>query len=312
MGNFLILKVLQSTLFLGDIYVADTGNNRIQRFDSSGGFISTWGSSGTGNGEFSNPQGIAIDSLGTAYVADTGNNRIQMFGSNGIFLYTWGSSGNGEGEFNVPTGIAFDSLNNVYVVDTSNTRIQKFDSSGMFITTWGYYGSDDGQFSNPQGIAVDSSGSVYVADSDNDCVQKFAKIDPVFPVANFSSNVTSGYAPLLVQFTDLSEHATGCNWDFGDGNTSTEQNPMHVYSAAGNYTVNLTASNLNGTNSTFANISVSVPVLPYHFVKKWGSFGTGNGQFNFPAGVFVDSSGNVYVADTDNNRIQKLIAVVTS
>ena len=248
---------------LGDVYVADTGNNRIQRFDSSGGFISTWGSSGTGNGEFSNPQGIAIDSVGTAYVVDTGNNRIQMFGTNGIFLYTWGSSGNAQGEFNVPTGIAFDSSNNVYVVDTSNTRIQKFDSSGMFITTWGYYGTDDGQFSNPQGIAVDSSGSVYVADSDNDRIQKFAKIDPVFPVANFSSNVTSGYFPLSVQFTDLSENATGWNWDFGDGNTSTDQNPTHIYSAAGNYTVNLTASNLNGTNSTFANIIVSEPpVLP--------------------------------------------------
>ncbi len=249
--------------FLGDIYVADTGNDRIQRFDSSGNFISTWGSSGTGNGEFLNPQGIAIDSIGTAYVADTGNNRIQMFGSNGIFLYTWGSSGTGWGEFSVPTGIAFDSLNNVYIVDTSNNRVQKFDNSGMFITTWGYYGTGYGEFSNPQGIAVDSSGSVYVADSDNDCIQKFAKIDPVFPVANFSSNVTSGHAPLSVQFTDSSENATGWTWDFGDGNTSTNKNPAHIFSAPGNYNVSLTASNLNGTNSTFANITVSEPpVLP--------------------------------------------------
>jgi PKD repeat protein len=78
----------------------------------------------------------------------------------------------------------------------------------------------------------------------------------VVPVANFSSNVTSGTAPLTVQFTDSSENATSWNWDFGDGMNSTDQNPMHTYSTAGNYTVNLTASNGNGTNSTFANITV--------------------------------------------------------
>ncbi len=63
--------------------------------------------------------------------------------------------------------------------------------------------------------------------------------EPVLPVANFSSNVTSGYAPLSVQFTDLSKNATGWNWNFGDGANSTEQNPIHTYSTAGNYTVTL-------------------------------------------------------------------------
>ena len=71
----------------------------------------------------------------------------------------------------------------------------------------------------------------------------------VLPVANFSSNVTSGYAPLSVQFNDSSENATECNWDFGDGYNCTEQNPLHIYNKAGNYTVNLTAINANGTNS---------------------------------------------------------------
>ena len=78
----------------------------------------------------------------------------------------------------------------------------------------------------------------------------------VVPVANFSSNVTSGTAPLTVQFTDSSENATSWNWDFGDGMNSTDQNPMHTYSTAGNYTVNLTASNGNRHESTFANITV--------------------------------------------------------
>jgi|GEM_PF-1089203 len=83
----------------------------------------------------------------------------------------------------------------------------------------------------------------------------------VLPIANFTNNVSEGYAPLPVQFTDLSQNATEWNWDFGDNNTSSEQNPTHVYSSAGNYTVNLTANNENGTDSKTATINVSV-VLP--------------------------------------------------
>ncbi|MDQ1254828.1 MAG: hypothetical protein QG646_4098 [Euryarchaeota archaeon] len=79
----------------------------------------------------------------------------------------------------------------------------------------------------------------------------------ILPVANFSSNVTEGYVPLLVQFTNLSKNATAWNWNFGDGNTSIEKSPMHTYYTAGNYTVNLTVSNTNGTSSKLATINVS-------------------------------------------------------
>lgn len=78
----------------------------------------------------------------------------------------------------------------------------------------------------------------------------------VLPVANFSSNLTSGNAPLTVQFTDLSQNATAWNWNFGDGANSTLQNPIHTYSAAGNYVVNLISSNANGTSSKTATITV--------------------------------------------------------
>ena len=91
----------------------------------------------------------------------------------------------------------------------------------------------------------------------------FNPADTVSPVANFSTNVTQGPAPLSVQFTDLSQNTTLRNWNFGDGAISTEQNPMHTYSAAGNYTVNLTASNGKGTTSKTLNIIVEVAkVLP--------------------------------------------------
>jgi parallel beta-helix repeat protein len=91
------------------------------------------------------------------------------------------------------------------------------------------------------------------------------QIIPVLPEANFSANITRGYAPLWVQFNDYSKYSTGRRWDFeNDGNTdSTDVNPFHIYAAPGNYTVNLTAVNENGTKSTFANIIVlEQPVLP--------------------------------------------------
>jgi PKD repeat protein len=78
----------------------------------------------------------------------------------------------------------------------------------------------------------------------------------VLPVADFSTSVTNGYAPLTVQFTDSSKNAAGWNWDFGDGATSTEQSPKHIYSAEGTYNVNLTVSNANGTASKPAIINV--------------------------------------------------------
>jgi len=154
------------------IYVSEYTNNRIQKFDSSGGFILKWGSGGTGDGEFSTPYGIAFDSSANVYVADTGNHRIQKFDSSGNFLLKWGSNGTGDGEFSFPWGIAFDSSANVYVADTGNHRIQKFDSSGNFLLKWGSYGTGDGEFSQPHDVAVDSSAKVYVADTENFRIQK--------------------------------------------------------------------------------------------------------------------------------------------
>ena len=78
----------------------------------------------------------------------------------------------------------------------------------------------------------------------------------VTPVANFNTNIISGYAPLFVQFTDLSQNAAEWNWNFGDGAISTENNPAHTYSAAGTYTANLTVSNGSLTASKTAPITV--------------------------------------------------------
>jgi len=139
----------------------------------AGTFLLKWGSSGSGDGQFQSPRGVAVDSSANVYVADT-NHRMQKFDSSGNFLLKWGSYGTGDGQFNRPGGVAVDSSGNVYVVDTYNHRMQKFDSSGNFLLKWGSQGTGDGQFQSPKGVAVDSSGNVYVADTNNSRIQKFS------------------------------------------------------------------------------------------------------------------------------------------
>ena len=89
-------------------------------------FVTKWGSNGSGDGQFSNPHGVIVDSSGNVYVVDTSNNRIQKFNSSGTFIAKWGSGGSGDGQFNYPYGLAVDSSGNVYVADENNGRIQKF------------------------------------------------------------------------------------------------------------------------------------------------------------------------------------------
>jgi DNA-binding beta-propeller fold protein YncE len=115
----------------GNVYVADTGNNRIQIFSSNGTFISKWGGYDPRaiNGSFDHPSDIALDQAGNVYVADTGNNRIQIFSSNGTFISILGRDGGANGTLRSPEGIAVDSSSgNVYVADTDNHRISVFTS----------------------------------------------------------------------------------------------------------------------------------------------------------------------------------------
>src|SRR5215213_7825688 len=94
----------------GNVYVADTTNNRVQKFDADGTFITEWGQQGTGDGEFFSPYGLAVDSAGNVYVSDTFNDRVQKFTSAGVFVTRWGAGGGtGDGQFLTPYGVAVDS-----------------------------------------------------------------------------------------------------------------------------------------------------------------------------------------------------------
>jgi len=110
-------------------------------FAQSYNLVRSWGSQLSGNGQFNEPCGVAVDSGGNVYVVDYGNSRIQKFSSSGAYLTQWGSPGSGDGQFSNPVGVAVDSGGNVYVVDAGNNRIQKFSSSGAYLTQWGSPGT---------------------------------------------------------------------------------------------------------------------------------------------------------------------------
>ncbi len=251
----------------GNIYVADNNDNdRIQKFDSSGNYISQWGNSGAGNGQISCPEGIAIDQYDVVYVAEPCVNLVQKFDSNGNFISQWGGFGTGDGEFNNVYDIDLDANDYVYTVDTFNSRIQKFDSNGDFISQWSTERPGDTQSSLPQGIAVDISGNVYVADTNNNRIQKF------------DSN---------------GDYIT--KWGvYGTGDGGLSQPSALTTDSGGNVYV---ADSANHRIQKFDSNG--------NYISQWGGFGTGDGELYFPVGVYVDSSDSLYVADTLNHRIQK-------
>lgn len=111
----------------GTLYVADTKNNRIQRFAKNGDYISSWGTFGNSTGEFNLPTDLIVDRMGNVFVVDSGNNRIQKFDGQGKYLCEWGKKGTLAREFNNPQQIAESpSDGTIYVADTNNNRIHKY------------------------------------------------------------------------------------------------------------------------------------------------------------------------------------------
>jgi DNA-binding beta-propeller fold protein YncE len=146
----------------GNIYVADTGNNRIQRFDGS-----SW-STVTGN-VFKAPRGVAVDpQSGDVYVADSGGNRVKRLASG-----TWSTVAGTQ--FRNPGGVFVDSARRLYVADTGNNRIQRLDltNTGAGWDRWGGNNITPGNFIGPASIVGDSRGNLFVADTFNNRIQKF-------------------------------------------------------------------------------------------------------------------------------------------
>ena len=155
------------------VYVADTINHRIQVLNSDLTFLSTFGKSSSGKGQFDCPCGVSCDDSGKVYVADSGNHRIQVFTAEGKFVRMFGKHGRGRGELNYPTSTAIDTNGVVYVCENGNHCVSVFTLEGQFVTSFGGLGDGPGNFEYPYGLAVNNSGVVYVCDTYNNHVQLF-------------------------------------------------------------------------------------------------------------------------------------------
>ncbi len=165
----------------GSVYVADTWNHRIQKFDADGTPIARWGHYGQAEDAFAfwGPRGIDVDTDGNVFVSDTGNKRIVKFDSNGNFITEFGETGMGAGEFDEQVGLAIDSEGIVYLTDTWNQRVQTFipneDGTLYFpLNQWdinGWYGQS---LDNKPFLAVDDQGSVFVADPEGYRILQFS------------------------------------------------------------------------------------------------------------------------------------------
>ena len=153
------------------VYVCDSGNHRIQVFDLEFLFITSFGTPGSGQGRFDQPNDLAFDSQGNIYVTDHGNKRVQVLDPNGRYLRQFGNE-SGPGKLKGPEGIHI-AYDRVYVSDRYNHHIAVFQLSGAFITTFGKCGKGRGEFYTPCGIAFDCDGFLYVCDWLNDRIQVF-------------------------------------------------------------------------------------------------------------------------------------------
>ncbi len=118
----------------GNVYVTDSGNNRVQKFANNGTFLRRWGGLGPGNGQFSYPSGIAVDSAGSVYVSD-GKSRIQAFTADGTYVTTINLTDVGDGLTRAVREIAIDSVDNIYLADSNTARVLKIDCSGTVLRT---------------------------------------------------------------------------------------------------------------------------------------------------------------------------------
>ena len=286
----------------GNVYVADTNNNLIRKIDSSGKVttIAGTGSAGSADGigtsaSFDSPIGITLDSSGNIYVADYGNHLIRKIDSSGnvTTLAGSGSSGSSNGNgtsasFYNPIGIAVDSDGNVYVGDTGNNQIRKIDSSGNVTTLAGSEssGSEDGQgtsasFYKPYGIAVDNSGNIYVADAKN---YRIRKIDSSGNVTTLAGSGSQGLV---------------------DGNSTTASFDLPrgiAVDGSGNVYVGDTSNHLIRKIDSSGNVTT----LAGNGIKGSADGNGTSASFNYPYGIAVDNSGNIYVADSANHLIRKI------
>ena len=291
----------------GSLYIADSRNNRIRRV-SNGMITAVAGNGASGfsgdNGSataaaLQQPSGVAVDSGGNLYIADTYNFRIRKVSGGAITTVAGTGIGGYSGDGGAATsaqlagayGVAVDSGGNLYIADTSNNRVRKV-SNGVITTVAGNgtagFSGDNGPatsalLNQPQGVAVDTAGNLYIADLNNNRIRKVSN-------GTFSTIAGNG--------------AGGYSGDNGPATSAQLYEPYGVAAdGAGNLYIADTLSNRIR--------KVSSGVITTVAGNGAGGFGGDNGsaagaELYWPQGVAVDSTGNLYIADTINNRIRLL------
>ncbi|MGC8785845.1 MAG: 6-bladed beta-propeller, partial [Anaerolineae bacterium] len=285
--------------------------------------VLTWGGFGTGEGQFNDPKGIAVDKEGNVYVVDTRNHRVQVFDGEGRYLRGWGRQGNGAGEFQEPWGIAVDGQGNVYVADTWNHRVQKFDKEGRFIKAWGVFGDTGGVlgagdvFYGPRDIEVDGEGNLLVSDTGNKRVLKFTPDGELL-------GQWGGGGSLNGQMREPCGIAVDRDGNIYVADVWNER--VQKFDRGWNYVTQWQVVGWESelpVNKPYVAVDgrggVYVTVPEYHRVVKfdgsgkvlamWGVFGSDGGSFNVPSGIAVDGEGYIYVTDSGNHRIMKFAPV---
>jgi uncharacterized protein (TIGR03663 family) len=173
----------------GSVYVTDTWNHRVQKFDAHGKFITSWGYFGQAetSDAFWGPRGVAVDRNGLVYIADTGNKRIAIFDANGKFINQFGTYGFNPGEFDEPVGVAVDELGDVYVTDTWNQRVQVFRADSpsepyLLNRYWdvaAWYGQS---LDNKPFLTVSPSGDLFVTDPEGPRILQFTNTGEIVRV----------------------------------------------------------------------------------------------------------------------------------
>ena len=304
----------------GNFYIANSRENQVHKVDTNGNASTVAGTyengySGDGgaatDAQLSYPINIAVDSSGNLYIADQYNHRIRKVDKSGIINTvagdgTYGYSGDGaaatSAKMRYPAGVAVDSSGNLYIADMYNHRIRKVATNGIISTVAGSGtagNSGDGgaaisaSLNYPYGIAVDSSGNLYIADTENHSIRKVGTNGVISTVAGIG---TFGY--------------------HGDGGAATSAALTYPTSVAIDSSGNLYIADQYNHRirkvDTSGIISTVAGTGTFGGYYHSGSYDNGDGgaainaQLSSPEGVAVDSSGNLYIADTFGNRIRKV------
>jgi tripartite motif-containing protein 71 len=247
----------------GNVWVADTGNNRIEKFGPNGNLINTVSSEGFEPGKLKTPTAITVAPDNSIWVADAGNNRIEQWNSSLAFVRAVGTKGTGPEQFLYPSGIEADSTGALWVSDIANGSVQEFDEFGTFIQK---FNDAPGSAGSPRGLAIDAKGSIWVADRYLFKVYRWTV--PGFPVYASSLGSSGSGNGQFTEPVDVAADNSGNFWVL-----DAAQNRMQQFDATGKW------------------------------LRNAGAAGTGAGKLTLPKAIALDSKANAWVADTGNNRI---------